>query len=588
MIVKMKKLTLLCTRSSQEKTLAALRDLGVVHLTHVQPPESADLDQARNRLVYVRRVLEVLRKHPQSEPSNEPVDTVIEKVWKLIHRRVELEEKREMLRLEQQYLLPFGEFSPDTVRELARRGIAVRFFQASVKDSVSLPEGCVLKELHRERGTVTYAAISRAGVELNVQEMPLPERPLSAVNEDLSKTEHDLTRTDEAFGLYAGDRARIASAAQQSEDAVYYLEARAGMGTDGAVIYLQGFFPQEQEAAVRKAAGLNGWAVIVRDVSEEDDPPTLLRSPKWVRPINAVFQMIGVMPGYHEVDISALFLIFFSLFFAMLVGDAGYGIIFLVLTVFGKIKFRKAPQDVFNLLLITSVCTMVWGVLTGTYFGLSNIPAPLKQLRLGWLTGPEADAHIMWLCFLIGAVHLTIAHAWNAVRICNTWQVLAQIGWIGSTWTMFFAARTLVLNAPFPPIMGGVLTASVVLIVLFMTPMHKMKSEWFNHVILPLNIVSNFVDVVSYVRLFAVGVASFALANAFNQMAMNVGFNSFLSGLGAALIIFFSHLLNIVLSAMGIMVHGIRLNTLEFSGHIGVQWAGRKYNPFRKVSATDV
>ena len=118
--------------------------------------------------------------------------------------------------------------------------------------------------------------------------------------------------------------------------------------------------------------------------------------------------------------------------------------------------------------------------------------------------------------------------------------------------------------------------------------MKKIKSEWFNYIILPLNIVSNFVDVVSYVRLFAVGAASFALANAFNQMAMDVGFGGFLSGLVASLILFFSHLLNILLSAMGVMVHGVRLNTLEFSGHIGVQWAGRKYIPFRKISVADV
>jgi V/A-type H+-transporting ATPase subunit I len=296
--------------------------------------------------------------------------------------------------------------------------------------------------------------------------------------------------------------------------------------------------------------------------------------------------MIGVIPGYHEVDISALFLIFFSVFFAMLVGDAGYGALFVLLTVFGKLKFRKAPQEVFNLLLITGVCTIVWGVLTGSYFGLSDIPAPLKQLRLGWLTGPEADKNIMLLCFMLGTVHLTIAHAWNAFRIINTWQVLAQIGWIGSTWTMFFTARSLVLGAPFPPVMQWVLAVSIVLIVLFMNPVQKVKSEWFNYVILPLNVVSNFVDVVSYVRLFAVGAASFSVASAFNQMTSAIGFSNVLGGAGAALIIFFGHTLNILLSVMGVMVHGMRLNTLEFSGHLGMQWTGVPFAPFSIKRAT--
>ena len=588
MIVKMKKLTLLCTRSSQEETLSALRDLGVVHLQSVQSPEGTGLDEARNRLVYVQRALEVLRKHPDVKPSGKPVAAVIECIWKLIHRHTELEEKCDMLRIEERRLTAFGEFDPGTVRDLAQRGVDVRFFQMSAKEKITLPEGCVLKELSRERGTVTFAVISRTGTVLPMQEISLPERSFSAVRAQLQKTEQEIRQIEAEFGLYAGDRARIAATVRQAEDDVRYLEVKSGMGAGGPVVYLQGFFPAGKEAAVRSAAEQNGWGVLIRSTAEGDDPPTLLRNPKWVESIKAVFDMIGVLPGYHEVDISAVFLIFFSLFFAMLVGDAGYGVLFLILTLAAKVKFRRAPPQIFNLLLITSVCTVIWGVLTGTYFGLADIPAPLKTLRLGWLTGEDSASNLMLLCFLIGAVHLTLAHAWNTIRIINTWQVLAQLGWIGSTWTMFFAARTMVLNYPFPPVLLWVMAVSVVLIVLFMNPVHKIKSEWFNYVILPLNIVSNFVDVVSYVRLFAVGSASFALANAFNRMAMDVGFSTFLSGLGASMIIFAAHTLNILLSVMGVMVHGVRLNTLEFSGHIGVQWTGRKYDPFRKTSVTDV
>jgi len=587
MIVKMKKLTLLCTSASQERALAALRELGVLHIEPVRPPEGIDLEHARTRLVYVQRALEVLQKHPHVEPSDEPIDAVIENVWKLIHQQTELEEKREMLRMEQQRLAPFGEFNPETIRDLARRGIAVRFFQASVKEKINLPDGCVLKELSRDRGTITFAVISRAGVDLTIQEVSLPEHSPAFVREQFAETGNELGRINEAFRLYAGDRARVAAVVQQSEDAVRYLEVKAGMGAEGPVIYLQGFFPCEQESVVQQAAAANGWAALIRDVADGEEPPTLLRSPKWVEPIKAVFDMIGVMPGYHEVDISSAFLVFFSLFFAMLVGDAGYGVLFVIFTLAAKMKFRKAPQNVFNLLLITSVCTIVWGVLTGTYFGLSDIPAPLKQFRLGWLTGEGSENHLMLLCFVIGAVHLTIAHAWNAIRICNTWQVLAQIGWIGSTWTMFFAARNMVLGETFPPIMLTVLWVSIALILIFMNPVKKIKSEWFNYVILPLNIVSNFVDLVSYLRLFAVGAAGFAVANAFNLMAVEAGSGVFLGGLITAVIVFFAHTLNIMLSAMGVMVHGIRLNTLEFSGHIGVQWAGRRYAPFRKISTTD-
>ena len=147
---------------------------------------------------------------------------------------------------------------------------------------------------------------------------------------------------------------------------------------------------------------------------------------------------------------------------------------------------------------------------------------------------------------------------------------------------MFFAARSMVLGYSFPSFIYSVLIVGVLLITLFMTPIRSLKTEWFNHIMLPLNLISNFVDVVSYVRLFAVGMATYAVASAFNEMGMGMGTSSWMAKCGGAMIIFFGHLLNIMLAAMGVMVHGIRLNTLEFSGHLGMEWSGIKFKPFAK------
>jgi V/A-type H+-transporting ATPase subunit I len=111
-----------------------------------------------------------------------------------------------------------------------------------------------------------------------------------------------------------------------------------------------------------------------------------------------------------------------------------------------------------------------------------------------------------------------------------------------------------------------------------------LEREYFGLVTLVLDVINNFVDIISYVRLYAVGAASFAIANAFNEMAVGaLGEKGiFIGGLIAAVCIFFGHALNIVLGAMGILVHGIRLNTLEFSSHAGVQWGGFDFKPFSK------
>jgi len=130
--------------------------------------------------------------------------------------------------------------------------------------------------------------------------------------------------------------------------------------------------------------------------------------------------------------------------------------------------------------------------------------------------------------------------------------------------------------------MGG-----ISLIVLFMTPMRKLKTEWADHIMLPFDLIGGFADLVSYVRLFAVASASMAVAEAFNELALHKGIHSWHAGLVAVIILTLGHGLNIILAAMSILVHGVRLNTLEFSNHVGMEWAGRPYEPFSKSWSAD-
>ncbi len=229
------------------------------------------------------------------------------------------------------------------------------------------------------------------------------------------------------------------------EETLRFAEAHAGMAETGPVAYVQGFCPRDRYEALRAAAARHGWGLASAEPSADDRVPTLMRNPPWARPILALLRMIDVLPGYHEPDISPVFLLAFSLFFAMLVGDAGYGFVFLGLTWLLRRKFRGAPVEPFRLLAILSVATIAWGVLTGNYFGA--VDTPMNRLRVDWLLNEQ---NFMTLCFLIGAVHLTVAHGWRLARCLNSTRALAQAGWIGLSWTMFFAARFLVLDAALP------------------------------------------------------------------------------------------------------------------------------------------
>ena len=578
MIVPMKKVTVLCLASARDAALEHLRALGVLHLEPIRPPESEAIETARKELTYVRRALEVLPSRASAAPSGRPADEVVKAIWNSIHERQAIEERLETLRHERLRIEPFGNFDPAAARALEARGLRVRLYQCDPKTTPTAPEGSALRVLSRAKDAVYFAVIGPAAAPApaGAAEVRMPEIGLAELDRRIAEGEAALEKNRRALEAFAGDRAAVAARAAEAEDRLEFLTAAAGMGEAERVVWLRGYCPAEDAACIRESAAAGGWGVLIETPKEEDAVPTLIRNPRWVRPIQAIFKLVGILPGYREIDISAVFLLFFSLFFAMLVGDAGYGFLFLGLTLWARKKAKKGSNPAIALMLIMSVCTIVWGALSGTWFGLTWRPV---------VPALANNETVMGLCFLIGATQLSIAHVWNIVRQRRSPQALAQVGWLAITWVMYFAANAMVLNRPFPKFMLWALGGGALLIVLFMTPVKQLKTEWFNHVMLPLNLVSSFVDIVSYIRLFAVGTATVAVAQAFNNIALGGGVGGLGRGIAAALILFIGHALNVVLAGMGVIVHGVRLNTLEFSGHLGMQWTGVPYRPFARTRA---
>lgn len=580
MIVEMKRLTLICLSSQREDALRKLQDMGVVHITSLRPPDSRALETSRNHLAYIKRALETMPRKTTVPPTGTPADAVVSLVWTMLQDKKDIEDTLAELRQERDRIAPFGAFEPGMINALRARDVFIKLYAVSLNLDVKPPDGAALVEINRDKTTAYFALFARdEKASLPVPEFRLPERSLGDIDDQIVEMEARLADCVASLKLHEGDHGAVALLRDKVEDNVRFIEARDGMGSAAPVAYLRGYMPVDHGHDMLDAARREGWGVKIEVPGPDEDVPTQIVNPKWIKPIEAVLKGINVLPGYREADMSVAFLVFFSLFFAILIGDAGYGLLFLLATRVARRKLPAAPSEPFQLLTLTSICTIAWGVITGTYFGAATVPGLLEPLRINWLTDTN---NMMSLCFLIGAIHLTVAHGWNILRMFPSPQALAQAGWIAMTWTMYFVAHMLVLNQDLPPVIPWVAMTGAALILAFMTPRAKFKDEWFNHVMFPLNVVSNFVDVVSYIRLFAVGFASLAVAQAFNAMALGVGFSGPVAVLGSVLILFLGHALNIVLGAMGILVHGVRLNTLEFSSHLGVQWTGHAYQPFAR------
>ncbi len=585
MIVPMKRLTLMCLLRDRAATLERLRDMGAVHLTPVTPPGSEDLDAVRRRLAAARAAAEALPVRdvpPQAASAGAAVETLVAETLDLVRQRREAQAAIEALLHDRAVIAPFGSFEPASARALAARGVFVRLYVLPRQGKVTVPDGASLVMLGDDASWRYAALFARTpDAVLQAREVPLPERSLAEYDRELAACREQVAAVERRLGELAVRRREVESLVVALADETAFVEARDGMGQMGAVAYLQGYIPSDRAGELKAAATAHGWGWRLIDPEAGEAVPTLVRNPKWVEPIKAIFKMIGIVPGYHEVDISGVFLLFYSIFFAMLVGDAGYGLLFLALTAALKRFARKIPPELPRLLGILSVCTIGWGVLAGSYFGIrfESLPAVLQRGRITWLTD---EVNLMGLCFLIGSIHLTVAHVWNAWRARKSLGALAQLGWVAITWTMYFMAQYMILGKPLPGFVLPLFLAGLGGVVLFMTPVAALKQEWPNHVMLPLSVIGNFGDVVSYVRLFAVGSAGAAISLAFNDMAVGGGIRSVGAGLAAALILFLAHTLNIMLSALGVIVHGVRLNTLEFSGHLGMQWTGIPFRPFRR------
>jgi V/A-type H+-transporting ATPase subunit I len=587
MIVKMTKVTVVCLEKDRDSTLDALRELGVLHLVPREiEAESHAVGDARAQLERTAVALRMLSAHADAhrksaaggsaQREETPANKVVDHVHELFARRESMAERLAAIAAEKADIEPFGQFDQDQIKDLAAQGIVVKLYHTSSKKPFVPPAGVDMLLARKDASGQYLALFGPADFAAAASEIPLPARPLAdmlaaetAARDELSALDQELT------DVAASASQRLNNLLVSGRNELRFNEARDCMGLSGQLIYLRGFCPADRVANLQTRASEAGWGLLAEEPSADDQIPTLIRNPTWVRPIEALIKLIDVFPGYREADISVIFLLAFSIFFAIIVGDAGYGLVFLILTGIMRAVFKKAPPEPFRLLTILSLCTIAWGVISGNYFG--TLPSAAETLTTKWL---KNETNFMSLCFLMGAIHLSIGHLWQLVRTINSTRALAQVGWICLTWAMYFAANHLVLNLDLPAWFAYLLVPGLLLVTIFMTPLSRLKTEWSAHIMLPFGVINNFVDVVSYVRLFAVGGASLAVAAAFNEIALGSGVDSWLAGLMAAVILFFGHTLNIMLAIMSVLVHGIRLNTLEFSNHVGLEWSGFAYNPF--------
>jgi V/A-type H+-transporting ATPase subunit I len=588
MIVPMKKVSVVVQEKDASEAVGAMRTLGVLHVEHQIAPAGKDINALQDDLALINRAITILSEtefsFKKSASPKEPAD------WKSGARHIaELRTRYEHL---QKYSLElkkaiadwqaWGDFDPRVIEDLGKKNIYLRLYQIPSKEIQNLPSEVIVKKVSAKGGIVNCLLISRQKIEIPFKALSLPKMSLSRMKQRLAEDARLLqTITDEIKqqGVYLQS---FLARKKLLENELELHQARCGMGQIGNFVYLTGYAPIDVTNTLLAAAKKNKWAILVRDPSEEDLVPTLIRNPRWIALINPIFKLIEVVPGYRELDVSLWFLLFLSIFFGILIGDAAYGLIFFFLTAWAQKKWGSRAKDksVFILFYLLSSTAVVWGLLSGTFFGQAWLPAWVKPV----IPALRSDKTVQTLCFFLGALHLSIAHLWRGIVRAPSLKALAEAGWIFILWTAFFLARALILGDNLPGFAKWLLLAGATLVLFFTNPRKNIiKGLGQGLANLLLNLMGNFSDLVSYIRLFAVGLATVAVADSFNKMAMEVGFNSVFAAALSALILLVGHSLNILLGPMAVLVHGVRLNVLEFCcNHLDVKWRGFSYQPLKE------
>jgi V/A-type H+-transporting ATPase subunit I len=604
MIAPMKKFLLVLLEKDVHGAPLHLRRLGIVHVEKFESSGEtcASLETSLKNAQSAKAILSsnLDKKHKEKFEGDAKATNIIVSALENQSAISSLQDRISELRRETDRIRDWGDFSPALFSELLQSGFQMKFLDTQPKLLEEIPETSDYIRLPAPKGKVRIALLGGEQALPGFEEFKLPVKSLSRLEIDIVECEKKVAQKKVELARLAFGMLPIDREIERLESSLTIERLRVGMPSQDRLRYLSGYVPAKEAGALKSEAMKRGWAIALDDPSDEEMPPTKVENHPAVRIIQPVFNFLGTVPNYREYDISFSFLVFFSVYFAMIFGDGGYGLILLAgaAGMFIQSRKKKHPlSDFGRLLFVLSGATIAWGFVTATWFAIpfGFLPSVLQTMSLYALNGanPDAGTNTKILCFVIGAVQLALAHIKNIRRDFPSLKFLAQVGSLIMVFGMFNAVLNLVIDSNQFPLYSWALWLIVVgfiLVFVFGNWNGNLLTSILEGVkgIIPtfLGTVSVFADIVSYIRLWAVGLAGLAISQTVNGMAVTmlgpaagrlVAF--LIGGVVALLLVFIGHTINLLMSVLSVIVHGIRLNMLEFSSHLGMEWSGYKYEP---------
>ena len=588
MITQMKKYTFLVFHREYEAFLEQLREVGVVHITEKAAgmADDAHLQELLAKAEYTRKII------AQGAPDQ------------LITEKANLEQRIATIQKEVARMAIWGDFSAERLELLKAAGYTLRYFSCA-KKLFQEEWGIVVAE---EGANVYFVQVAKAGeaaVELEVcQEQQLNPKSASDLQKDVEGLNGLLVAQNARIELWAKEN--IPALEAELKDLQQQIDwKRVTLNTetecDGALKLLEGFCPIDQVPALQEVLTKQEVYYQEEDPTAEDNTPIKLRNNKFTQLFESLTGMYG-WPNYGEFDPTPILAPFFLLFFAMCMGDCGYGILLIIIGML--IARKKLNIEMFDglgpIITVLGVGTTVVGFFLGTFMGIDLfqaewVPQALKNVMIKGnleVAGSSYDIQMV-LALCIGVFHICLAMVVKA--ICYTKQTgfkenIATWGWtllIVGGLIVIILGMTILPAIVFQWALIAVAVVSALGIYIFNTPgrnplINIGAGLWDTY-----NMATGILgDVLSYIRLYALGLAGGMLGAAFNNLSLMVMGGSVEGAtwqwLPFVLILVLGHVLNLAMSALGAFVHPLRLSFVEYFKNAGYEGKGMLYKPFKK------
>ena len=629
MITKMKKLTTLVFHRDYEQFLTDLQRLGVVHVQPSQEgtvaPDSAlqaELDKVKEVAAAIE-ALEAIKPASTTsaastgsaslplrgdlEGSSAAGSSVLSLYTSLTADEASLSSQLTALTAQLDAVTPWGDFDLAAVSGLADIGYEMTFWKAPAKTLRKSQEewegaGCYLFPICEAGGDTHFVAIAPCNTLDELPGATRLEAPTTNADEcrrqikDL-QARHDATMS-QLQNLAATGLPALRAYEADLRSHIQLDQARLGtaIAADDTVMILEGWTPVQKADDVNRFLRDSGVCYEMRDPVRTDNVPILLRNNAFTRMYEVLTGMYG-MPDYNEFDPTPIVAPFFTLFFSYCIADAGYGIVLVLLGFLLKSKLGPSMKGMMNLVITLGIATTILGAVFGTFFGVNlttlDLPEWMQGLMITGKVGDTVYDKTMLLSLAIGVVHLLIAMTVKAIKATilygfkqsiRDWSwlllIVGAIAIFGLQWMEVISTD---VSAVAFYTVGGIAAVGIFLLNdLKRNPLVNIGAGLWDTYGMASGLLG---DVLSYVRIYALGLAGGMLGGVFNQLAMMTKGDAWWGWIPCILILVFGHTLNIAMSCLGAFVHPLRLNFVEYFKNSNYEGTGTQYEPLRIVTA---